>query len=389
MAQKMVKLGYMRIGIDARFFGPIGKGLGRYTQKLIENLEKTDNENQYVVFLRQENFNDFQPKNKNFQKVLADYSWYTFSEQIMMPLLLNKYKLDLVHFPHFNVPFLHRKKFVVTIHDLILLQFPTVKSTTLNPLFYKIKFWCYKFVIWSAIKRAEKVITVSNFTKNELLKYYKKDLSEEKISVIYEAGSDQAEKESSGQFSDVEILQKYGIIKPYLLYVGNAYPHKNLQRMILGFADMNRKEKCQLVLVGKSDFFYKLLKKMTAEKGIGKDLVFLGQISDEILDVVYRKATAYVFASLYEGFGIPPLEAMSKKIPVISSDHPCMKEILGESAYFFDAKEEKNISLAMEKIMADGELRNDLIRRGLEQIKKYSWEKMGSETLEIYKIAKI
>ena len=96
----------MRIGIDARFFGSIGKGLGRYTQKLIENLEKTDNENQYVVFLRKENFDEYQPKNKNFQKVLADYQWYTFAEQIKMPLLLNKFNLDLVHFPHFNVPFL-------------------------------------------------------------------------------------------------------------------------------------------------------------------------------------------------------------------------------------------------------------------------------------------
>lgn len=160
----------MFIGIDARFFGSIGKGLGRYTQKLIENLEKIDHENQYVVFLRKENFDEYQPKNKNFQKALADYQWYTFSEQIKMPLLLNKFNFDLVHFPHFNVPFFYRKKFVVTIHDLILLQFPTVKGTMLNPVFYKIKFWCYKFIIWSAIKRARRIITVSNFTKNELLK---------------------------------------------------------------------------------------------------------------------------------------------------------------------------------------------------------------------------
>ena len=215
----------MKIGIDARFFGSIGKGLGRYTQKLIENLEKIDNENQYVIFLRKENFDEYQPKNKNFQKVLADYQWYTFAEQIKMPRLLNKFKLDLVHFPHFNVPFLYRKKFVVTIHDLILLEFPTVRGTTLNPFFYKIKFLFYKFIIWSAIKRAEKVITVSNFTKKELLKYYKKDLKEEKIAVTYEAGSDYIKNDEYNQSSDVEILKKHGIIKPYLLYVGNAYQH--------------------------------------------------------------------------------------------------------------------------------------------------------------------
>ena len=377
----------MIIGIDARFFGSIGKGLGRYTQKLIENLEKTDNENQYVIFLRRENFDEYQPKNKNFRKVLADYQWYTFSEQIKMPLLLNKYKLDLVHFPHFNVPFLYRKKFVVTVHDLILLQFPTIKGTTLNPIFYKIKFWCYRFIIWSAIKRAEKVITVSNFTKNELLKYYKKDLQEEKISVTYEAGSDSMKNDENSQLSDIEILQKYGIIKPYLLYVGNAYPHKNLERMILAFLSMNQAQKYQLVLVGKIDYFYNRLRKLVDSKDIN-DVIFLGQISDEILNIIYRKSKAYVFASLYEGFGIPPLEAMSKNIPVISSDHPCMKEILGDSAYFFNGLEEKEISMAMKKIIEDNELRQGLIEKSLNQIKKYSWEKMASETLKIYNSAK-
>ena len=377
----------MRIGIDARFFGLIGKGLGRYTQKLIENLEKIDNENQYVVFLRKDNFNEYQPKNKNFQKVLADYQWYTFAEQIKMPLLLNKFKFDLVHFPHFNVPFLYRKKFIVTIHDLILLQFPTFRGTTLNPIFYKIKFWSYKFIIWSAIKRAKKVITVSNFTKKELLKYYKKYLREEKIAVTYEAGSDAMENNEQNPLLDVEILKKYGILKPYLLYVGNAYPHKNLERMILAFSSMNKDQKYQLVLVGKIDYFYNRLKKLIEKKNI-KDVVFLGQITDEILDMIYGESRAYVFASLYEGFGIPPLEAMSKNIPVISSDHPCMKEILEDGAYFFNGKEEKEISEAMKKIMEDEELRKNLIEKSLNQIKKYSWEKMAEETLKIYDSAK-
>ncbi|HOW60313.1 MAG TPA: glycosyltransferase family 1 protein [Candidatus Moranbacteria bacterium] len=373
----------MKIGIDARFFGSIGKGLGRYTQKLIENLEKIDQENQYIVFLRKENFDEYQPKNENFRKILADYQWYTFTEQIKMPLLLNKFNLDLVHFPHFNVPFLYRKKFVVTIHDLILLQFPTFRGTALNPIFYKIKFWCYKFVIWSAIKKAKKVITVSNFTKKELLKYYKKDLREEKIIVTYEAGNDLEKKDKNKQVSDVEILKKYGIIKPYMLYVGNAYPHKNLERMVLAFSSMNKAQKYQLALVGKMDYFYKRLKKLIEKKNI-KNVLFLGQVSDEILDVIYKQSRAYVFPSLYEGFGIPPLEAMSWNIPVISSDHPCMKEILGDSAYFFNGQEKREIIQAMEKITTDEVLINSLIKKGLNQIGKYSWEKMATETLKIY-----
>jgi glycosyltransferase involved in cell wall biosynthesis len=304
-----------------------------------------------------------------------------------MPALLNKFKFDLIHFPHFNVPFLYRKKFVVTIHDLILIHFPTVRGTTLNPLFYKIKFWSYKFIIWSAIKRAEKVITVSNFTKKELLKYYKKDLKEEKIVVTYEAVSDLVKNNEYSRLLDVEILKKYGIIKPYLLYVGNAYPHKNLERMILAFSGINQVQKYQLVLVGKMDYFYNRLRKLVENKGI-KDVVFLGQVTDEVLDVIYRQSRAYVFASLYEGFGIPPLEAMSRNIPVISSDHSCMREILGDSAYFFNGRNEKEIGEAMKKIMEDDELRKILIEKSLEQVRKYSWEKMGRETLKIYDSAK-
>lgn len=220
----------MKIGIDARFFGLMGKGLGRYTQKLIEHLEAIDHENQYVVFLRKENFDEYQPYNKNFSKVLADYQWYSFSEQIFFPKLLNKHNLDLMHFPHFNVPLLYRRKFVLTIHDLILLHFPTIRATMLNTFFYWIKYLMYKFVIGSAIGRAKQIIAVSQFTKDDISKEYPK--AKGKIQVTHEAS------DNICRISNVSphlILEKYGIIKPYLLYVGNAYPHKNLEKLVEAF----------------------------------------------------------------------------------------------------------------------------------------------------------
>ena len=134
----------MRIGIDARFFGSIGKGLGRYTQKLIENLGKIsaqggpasgwDKENQYFIFLRKENWEEYQPSGKNFTKVLANIPWYGIREQLQLPGTLKKHNLDLVHFPHFNVPIFWKGKFVVTIHDLILFHYPTRRASTLSPL---------------------------------------------------------------------------------------------------------------------------------------------------------------------------------------------------------------------------------------------------------------
>jgi glycosyltransferase involved in cell wall biosynthesis len=120
----------MRIGIDARFYGSLGKGLGRYTEKLIFHLEAIDTDNEYVVFLRRENFDEYIPRSPRFRKVVAQYAWYGLSEQTLFVLLLYRFRFDLVHFPHFNVPLLYRRPFVVTIHDLILVHYPTLRNIT-------------------------------------------------------------------------------------------------------------------------------------------------------------------------------------------------------------------------------------------------------------------
>lgn len=369
----------MRIGIDARFFGSAGKGLGRYTQKLIENLERVDKTNRYFIFLRKENFDEYRPHNPNFKKALANFPWYSFSEQINMPQVLNKYDLDLVHFPHFNVPLLYRKKFIITIHDLILLHFPTVKNTTLNPLFYRLKFLAYRLVIKSAVKRAKKIIAVSEFTKKDIINNYR--IPEEKIAITYQACENFC---AISPKNEDEILKKYGIIKPYLLYVGNAYPHKNLEAFVLAYKDIDKQIKnLHLVLVGKEDYFYRRLKNFVEEKNI-PNLIFPDFIPDDDLDSVYKNAALYVFPSLYEGFGLPPLEAMAKGAPVASSDHECMKEILGDSACYFNAKNRKETAETIIRLLNNGELRKNLIEKGYARVKKYSWEKMARETFSEY-----
>lgn len=369
----------MNIGIDARFFGPVGKGLGRYTQKLIEHLERTDNENRYFVFIGKENFDDYHPKNKNFQKVLADCKWYTLREQFFMPRMLGKHDLDLVHFPHFNVPIFYFKPFVITIHDLILVHFPTVRASTLGPLKYWFKFLAYKITIFSAIKRARKIITVSEFTKKDILKHY--DVEEGKIVVTYEACE---EKTKNVKGNDSIILEKYGIIKPYILYVGNAYPHKNLEALVDAFDLFYAEEKrVRLVLVGKEDYFYARLKQYVKKQNI-KNVMFPGFVDDSDLEDIYSHSLAYVFPSLYEGFGLPPLEAMEKGIPVASSDHECMKEILEDSAFFFDGRNKEKMADALLRICNDSKLRERLIKKGLLQAAKYSWGTMALQTQQIY-----
>jgi len=368
----------MKIGIDARFYGPSSKGLGRYTQKLIEHLENIDHTNKYVIFLRRDSFDSYEPRNKNFSKVVADYPWYSFAEQIFFPLLLRKQKCDFIHFPHFNVPLLYTGRFAVTIHDLILIHFPTVRASTLNPLFYWLKFLCYKIVIYAAIMRSERIFSVSAFTKKDILSHY--NVPKEKIVVTHQAGFSASDKPKNEN-----VLADYGILKPYAMYVGNAYPHKNLERLVLAYKAAQKKLKdTQLVLVGGDDYFYRRLEKFITDKGISQIRV-LHALSDDELAALYRNAHAYVFPSLYEGFGLPPLEAMTYGVPVTSSDHPCMQEILGESALYFDGKDRQAIADAIVTIMTDETLRAALSQKGKNQQRKYSWTRMAEHTQEIYR----
>jgi len=367
----------MRIGIDARFFGPKEKGLGVYVQKLVENLEKTSgSENhQFFIFLKKERFDDFQPKNKNFNKIIADFNWYGWKEQFLYPFFLNKYNLELMHFGHFNVPLLYRRKIVVTIHDLILFHYPTVKNTTLNKFHYLIKYLAYRFAIKSAARRAVKVIAISKFTRKDLIKTLK--VPKNKIKVIYQGCNFLSQNSSK---KPETILKKYAIVKPYLLYVGNAYPHKNLERLTRVFARFNQvKPQTKLVLAGGRDYFYQQLEQ-TVKKEKFKNIIFPGFIASDDLVTIYQEAEMVVFPSLYEGFGFPPLEAIAQGRKVACSDRTSMPEILGGSVNYFDPENEDEMTKCLKETF---EKENKQKKHG-KIASKFSWEKTAKDTLKIY-----
>ncbi|MDO8667543.1 MAG: glycosyltransferase family 1 protein [bacterium] len=370
-----------RIGIDARFYGPVGKGLGRYTQEIVDNIIKLDRKNEYVVFLRRENFHSFNSNNPKVKKVLADIKWYGLAEQILLPFYIWRERLSLMHFSHFNVPVFCPVKFVVTIHDLILIKFPTRRATTLAPMIYKIKNFFYKIVITLAVKRARKVIAVSEYTKLDLVRQFK--IKPEKVRAVYEGASEFSHCCGARDEKADDILNKYGITKPYLLYVGNAYPHKNLEGLIRVFSEIiKNKPDLKLVLVGKEDYFYSRLKQ-SAINQVGA-VIFPGYVPDEDLRVLYAKARAYVFPSLYEGFGLPALEAMAFGLPVASSNKTCLPEILGEAAVYFNPENEAEMKEKIELVVKDENLRQELIKRGYEQVKKYRWIECAQKTLAVY-----
>jgi len=373
----------MRIGIDARFYGSIGKGLGRYVSELIAQLEQLDRENDYFIFLRRANWNEYAPKNPRFTKVLAEFHWYGLSEQVVYPLWLRRFRLDLMHFAHFNVPIFYRRPFVVTVHDLILLSHPTPRATTLGPLLYRLKYLLYKLVISHALKQARTVLTVSEYSKKELNKYFP-FTAEKQVVVTYEACS--ATLQAKNGPGERDLLPKEIVGKPFILYVGNAYPHKNLDRLIEAFALFRGQGHPDtfLVLVGGKDYFYDRLQLEARRRNRADHVVFFGQAEDRDLASLYDSALFYIFPSLCEGFGLPPLEAMCRGLAVASSDASCLPEILGDAAYYFDPRDPAKIAAAMERLAGDDGARRDLIARGRIRTARYDWRSCAQKTREIY-----
>lgn len=378
------------IGIDARFYGPIGKGLGRYTQEVVDkaiSLFSLQDNIRFVIFLSPENFTEFECDGVKVKKVLIKARWYTLVEQLELPYRIFKERISLMHFPHFNVPIFFLTPFVVTIHDLILTKFPTTRSSTLHPLLYWLKDKAYRLVIYSAINRAKNIITVSNFTKDDLVNQFK--VNPKKITVTYEGVADIFKTDPVNDA--MTILQTYNISKPYLLYVGNAYPHKNLEGLIKAFIRIKDKHpELTLVLVGKQDYFYERVKEFAASQDLWQEgrsnnpIVFPGYVPDVDLHIFFQEAILYIFPSMYEGFGLPPLEAMAHGCPVVSSNKASMPEILGKAAAYFNPENEEEILKTVEEVLQNKQKRQEMIRDAYEVIKKYSWEDCARQTVEIY-----
>ena len=376
---------FLRIGIDARFAGPEGTGLGKYTEELILNLAKLDKKNEYSIFLRSKNWNFFKLP-KNFKKVLADIKWYSTDEQLKLSGIFSKEKLDLLHIPHFNVPILYRGKFIATIHDLIHHQFSEQSASTKNFLMFKIKRTAYKIIIYSAVRRAAKIIVPSNFVKKQVISAFK--INPEKIIVTYEA----AEEEYFGQLKNSKLktqnlLKMLKIKTPYIIYVGNAYPHKNLERLLDAFKILISHHStliANLVIVCPRDVFSERLNAEIAKRDLESQVVLCGYLEPKDLKLLFDYAEVYVFPSLSEGFGIPGLNAMAANIPVVCSNIPTLQEIYQDAALYFDPGNSGDFADKIRKILEDAKTRSLLVEKGEKLIRRYSWQKMARETLDVY-----
>ncbi|HUW24320.1 MAG TPA: glycosyltransferase family 1 protein [Patescibacteria group bacterium] len=368
----------MRIGIDCRMMGLKHAGIGRYVENLVTELLKTDKDNEYILFTRKE----FTPKaefaSPNVKLVVAEASHYSLKEQFLLPGLIAKEKVDLMHFPHFNVPVFYFGRFVVTIHDLIKHTSRGAATTTKNPLIYWLKYLGYKVVFGLTVKRASRILVPSQSVKNELARQY--GLEAEKIVVTYE-GVDKGIKSIKSE----DVLKKYHIEKPFLLYVGSVYPHKNVERLIEAVKSLWLMDfRLQLVIVCARSVFWEKLKKKIQEVRAENEVNLVGFVPEEELTVLLRGTQVFVFPSLSEGFGLPGLEAMAQGTPVVASKIPVFQEIYKEAAVYFNPLDSGDMADKIKLVISDKNLQEKMKKQGSELVKGYSWEKMASETLLVY-----
>ncbi len=370
----------MRIGIDARLLDE--SGVGRYIRNLLNQLGKLDHENEYFIFLLKKDFDSLRSLSQysNFQKVETNIPWYTLKEQTQFPKILNKYNLDLVHFPHFNVPINYKRKYIVTIHDLIHQHFAMQRASTHGRLIYKFKQLGYKFIFSKALKNSDKILTPSEFVKKQLIKEWK--VKSEKIVVTPEGVEQDLVNLSKkiNQEKTGKILQKFNIQPPFLFYVGNAHPHKNVEGLIEAFLKLRQSyQYIQLVLSGKDHYFWQKIK----QKNINSNIIYTGFINDEELAALYKSTVCYVVPSFEEGFGIPLLEAMALGCPIASSNKGSLPEVGGDACEYFDPGDSKDMANAIMRVINDKKLRGRLVANGSRRVRQFSWEKLARQTLDV------
>ena len=380
-----------RIGIDARFYGKAGPG--RYTKNIVTHLEKIDLENEYFVFLRKDGFESYFPENKNCKKILANYNWYSFDEQIRFLFKVVFSKLDLFYTPHFNFPILYPGKIVAAIPDMTMHTFSTEKGTTLPKPYFKLKKLVYRLVFKWLILRAKKIIVPTNTVLDEFTRIFK-GISKSKFIVAYE-GVDPDLLNLSVSNNDL-VLEKYRVKKPYILYVGSMYEHKNIS----GLVEMYKILKDSfgyngiLVLVCKKDKFSQKVYEDLREQNLGEKILIPAfnvksdtdiVVTDEETVSFRKQADVYVCPSFKEGFSLTALEAMSVGLASVISDIPCHREVYGDSVLYFNPKDHQDMAKKVNRVLIDTELKNNLIVKGYKQIKKYNWHNTAQTTLDIFK----
>jgi glycosyltransferase involved in cell wall biosynthesis len=369
----------MHVTIDARYVAASQSGVGMYTANLVQALATLDSENRYTYIIR-----DGQPElivGRNFRpwttRISFENHWVgDLWQNVYLPLHLRTRRVDLFHGPAVFLPLIKLGfRTVVTIHDLVAFRFPQTIPT---------KYALYmRLMIRLAVRSADRVITASMQTRNDLVERLR--VPSDKIEVIHEA--------LAASFTPVndparlaEVRRRYGLLEPYILFVGNLEPRKNLVRLIEAYARLKRRSAFphRLVLAGKRGWLYRPIFEAVERFGLGREVVFTGYVPPEDLPVLYALADVFAFPSLYEGFGLPVLEAMACGTPVITACTGSLPEVAGDAAWYVEPEDVDAHTEGMARVLRDDEIRKRLVARGHLQAKRFSWTRTAKATLDIY-----
>jgi glycosyltransferase involved in cell wall biosynthesis len=350
-------------------------GVGTYIQNLLTIFDRS---NEDILIYSLINSSDPEILNKNSKvritKTNHHISIYSLREQIILPYYCKKLKPDLVHYPNFNLSFYSPSPFVVTIHDLIYYLYPEACPNKLGHLYAKT-------MLRRAARKSKLVITDSFFSKNDIVKHL--GIPEEKVCVVY-IGVNQ-------KYHPIEnpkrFLRKYNLPENYILYVGNHEVRKNIVGLLRAYSISKCRNDYFLVIGGKKDprrgEIYEAIKKLSLENRV----IFTDYILEEDLPAIYTAAKLFVFPSFYEGFGLPPLEAMACGTPVVCSNATSLPESVGKAAITVEPSDISGLARAMDEVLSNQVLQKELIREGIEQAKKFSWENTAKKTIEVYRKA--
>ena len=350
--------------IDARFWGPSHTGLGRYSKSLIKAMDKLKPKLDVTLLVNKK-------VNSNFKTIKVNSKPYSVKEQLEIPKIIANLNPDLTHFLHFNVPLRVKSPFIVTIHDLIKHHSTGKDTTTRTMLTYPIKRLAYFQTIKHALNHSVKILTPSKWVKKDILNHY--SITAKKIRVTPEAVDE--------IYLNAKPSKERPLTKPYLIYVGNAYPHKNLVQLIKAI----KQTQLKLIIVTGRDVFYQRLRKLIKLLNAQSVVKIKGFTSDKDLKSLYFHSVGFITTSLFEGFGLPGLEALASGTLVLASNRASMPEVYQDKATYFNPDNlEDIIKKINQALKLSPDTRQRKIKAGLKHAQQFSWTQTAEKTIKAY-----
>jgi glycosyltransferase involved in cell wall biosynthesis len=364
----------VRVAIDARKLHDYG--IGTYVRNLLWELARQDDDAEYVLLCPPADVEFLRTLGPRFHPVAESAGNYSLKEQFSIPRTLARERVDLFHAPHYVVSPFTTRPYVVTIHDCIHLRFPQYLPNR-AALHYA------RAMMTMSAKRSRRILTVSQASKDDILHYL--NVPSEKVEVIYNALDERLAIVPTAEEVD-RVRQRFLLTAPFILYAGNIKPHKNVDRLIEAFSIMRKSgvEDVKLLIIGDELSKYPSLRRLVHRHQLHQHVRFLGFVPDATLAVLYRLAALFVFPSLYEGFGLPPLEAMASGTPVVTSNVSSLPEVVGDAALLIDPMDPAAIAQAMARVLNEPGLRAELVQRGFDRVKQFSWERSVARVRQVY-----